>query len=63
MVETSMQEAFANVPEGAPIPHEALEKLSRLVAERFVDQRFRVESSRPAPDLLARLEAVSKPRR
>ena len=59
LIETALHEAFVDVPEGAPIPQEALEKLSRLVAERFVDRQFRIESSRPAPALLARLTAAS----
>ena len=51
----AMGEAFAGVPEGAPIPEAALMKLSQLVAERYTAQLFRLEKTRPAPELKARL--------
>jgi hypothetical protein len=59
LIERSVREAFANVPEGIPlaeIPDTAVVKLSRLVAERFTNDLFQVDSDRDAPELLPKLQ-------
>jgi hypothetical protein len=39
---------------------QASRQLSRLVAERFTAEMFRVETTRPDPGLLGRLQANQK---
>jgi hypothetical protein len=63
LIETAWNEAFEGVSPGSPMPPEAAMKMSRLVAERTVDQVLRLESSRPAPELLERLKGTSDPKK
>lgn len=58
LVEKAMHEAGVRV--GAMPDEEAIRQLSRLVAERFTAEMFRVETTRPDPGLLGRLQANQK---